>query len=76
MPRPVPDTEEFRKECLCLACPTYPQLLGDKAFYCSLGVTSHKLSRQGCLCPECYVWHVNNLGDGQPAVYFCLQPVA
>ncbi len=75
MPRPVPNTDEFRRQCLCPACPTFPQVLGDKSFYCSLNVSEHKLTRQGCICPECHVWYVNKLEEGLPSVYFCIDPV-
>jgi len=76
MTRPVPNTPPFREQCLCPGCPTFPQVLGDKAFYCSLGVTSRHLSREGCLCPQCHVWYANQLGEDQPSIYFCQDPVA
>jgi hypothetical protein len=37
MPRPVPNTPELARQCICGRCPTYPK--GDKGFYCSLGVS-------------------------------------
>jgi len=74
MPRPVPNTPEFARQCICGRCPTYPD--GDKGFYCSLGVSDKHPTRQGCICPQCNVWSANDLGIGDPTIYFCIQPVA
>jgi hypothetical protein len=76
MSRPVPNTQEYRQQCLCPGCPTYPQLQGDKAFYCSLGTTDRNLNRENCLCPTCHTWFANHLENDQPSLYFCLDPIA
>jgi len=63
----VQDSEESRKKCICLRCPSYPHDCKGEVLYCATGKSTCDIEVKGCICNICPVYHENKL----KGLYFC-----
>lgn len=63
----VKNSEENRKKCICLGCPSYPQECRGEILYCARGKSNCDIKAKRCICAMCPVYFENNLKE----LYFC-----
>jgi hypothetical protein len=65
-------TDQYRKQCICDACPTYNECLraDESLLFCFAGKSgSCTFDKKGCLCPTCPVTVI----FGWKKAYFCIK---
>ena len=63
----VQDSDENRKKCICLRCPSYNHGCRGEILYCARGKSTCDIHVRGCICNICPVYHENRL----KGLYFC-----
>ena len=64
----VPDNNENINKCLCMECPTNPDIT---SLYCARGITKKPIDEVralGCSCAFCHIYHEYKLAG----CYLCL----
>jgi hypothetical protein len=60
----VADTPENSARCICGDCPSSPP---EGTLFCATGKSAEKITKRGCICPDCAVFKEQALVDG----YYC-----
>jgi hypothetical protein len=65
----VPVTPQNAALCICGGCPSSPP---EGTLFCATGKSAEKITRRGCLCPDCAVFKNCALFDA----YYCAAGIA
>ncbi|MCW4030167.1 MAG: DUF2769 domain-containing protein [Candidatus Bathyarchaeota archaeon] len=69
MGKPVANTEENAKQCICPDCPTFMKSKLSSVLFCARGKAAETAQAAGCICTSCPIYKKVQLSQ----MYYCLQ---